>query len=153
MITNVLKLDQIWQFQHKDAKNSKFVVGTFHTHLFQFLPAKMFSPPFPPPPLIMLVQPLIIVASCMWPCHIKRGTWVKKNRNQHFHVFWKNSFVNSCKAMLIQVMLSELIREPYQIPQHWLMGWGRIMIKARTSAFCWTMSCSIFYSSGKHRDG
>ena len=35
-------------------------------------------------------------------------------------------------------------------PQHWLMGRGRIMIKVRTSAFHWTMSCPIYYFSGKH---
>ena len=31
-------------------------------------------------------------------------------------------------------------------------GRGRIMISSRTCAFYWTMSCSIFYFSGKHGD-
>ena len=52
-------------------------------------------------------------------------------------------------SMLIQVMLSEALPDP---PALIWWGRGRIMVKLRTSAFCWTMSCSIFYFSGKHGD-
>ena len=51
--------------------------------------------------------------------------------------------------MLIRVhVVGSLARPPTLI---W-WGRGRIMVKARTSAFYWKMSYPIFYFSGKHED-
>ena len=43
-MTNVLKLDQIWQFQNKDGKNTKFLV-----HIFSLFFPQSLGPLIPPP--------------------------------------------------------------------------------------------------------
>ena len=50
----------------------------------------------------------------------------------------------------VQCWSKSCCQNAWQIRHLWLMGWGRIMKKSRTSAFYWTMSCPIFYFSGNH---
>ena len=69
---------------------------------------------------------------------------------------WHTSFDLGEKVIPLStrnVDTSHIVRSPAGSPNiHW-WGQGRIMIKARTSAFYWTMSCPIFfYFSGKHGD-
>ena len=67
IMTNVLKFDQIWFFQHKNGKNIKFL-HTLHA-LFHF-PTKTSCPLPHPPPQMMLVPQLWTQPVC-WPseCH------------------------------------------------------------------------------------
>ena len=52
IMTSVLKLEQIWQFQHKNIKNINFL-HALHTFIFHFL--------LPPKKILMLVPPLKFV--------------------------------------------------------------------------------------------
>ena len=55
-------------------------------------------------------------------------------------------------VFLCNVDLSHVIRSLARFPNNDRCGWGRIAIKEKTSTFYWTMSCLIFYFSGKNGD-
>ena len=74
------------------------------------------------------------------------GPTIQKKRLTHF-VWFRRKKTLSPNVMLIQVVLSEAMPDPSTLI--W-WGRGRIMIKARTSAFYSAISCPIFYYSGKH---
>ena len=80
--------------------------------------------------------------------YLKHLQSLKKTVDTHFGWFRRKSN----PFLPVQCWSESCCHKPCRIPQHWLMGRGRIVIKARTSAFYWTMSCPIFDFSGKHGD-
>ena len=85
---------------------------------------------------------------------VQNSTQVTQHIYSHVKKCWHTLFdlggkwLLSPNAMLIRVMLSEALPDPPTLIDWW--GQWRITIKARVSAFYWTMSCPFLYFSGKH---